>query len=43
MASPCDVCTLRRSPPLPEGFERWAATFDLFNLVGLLCAPLELA
>ncbi|WP_437739154.1 phosphotransferase [Sorangium sp. So ce1504] len=26
----------RQSAPLPEGFERWAAAFDLFNLVGLL-------
>ena len=26
----------RRSAPLPDGFERWAAAFDLVNLVGLL-------
>ncbi|XXY50976.1 phosphotransferase [Sorangium sp. So ce269] len=26
----------RERAPLPEGFERWAAAFDLFNLVGLL-------
>jgi len=26
----------RESAPLPEGFERWGAAFDLFNLVGLL-------
>ncbi|WP_437961856.1 phosphotransferase [Sorangium sp. So ce119] len=26
----------RASAPLPDGFERWAEAFDLFNLVGLL-------
>ncbi|WP_438013656.1 hypothetical protein WMF18_22255 [Sorangium sp. So ce315] len=26
----------RRSAPLPDGFERCAAAFDLVNLVGLL-------
>ncbi|WP_081426649.1 phosphotransferase family protein [Sorangium cellulosum] len=30
------VDAYRASAPLPDGFERWAAAFDLFNLVGLL-------